>query len=149
MTSSDIRDSIVETARQLKGRVLYYLSGKKTKSEELASIIVFEVNDSSIKCDRSGEEISISMANVERLASALASGKPVHVDTVFGGSGSTRTPLETIAANAPFCGYLPAGSELNPGPKKLIWFPDVKHALGVVMDATESLQDGQNQKSSN
>ena len=148
MNEADIKDAIVEAAANLKGSFLYYLAGKKSKGEDRAKIMVIDVGETSIKCDRSGEEISISMTSVQRLASALSAGQPIHVDTVFGGSGNVRTPLETIAAHAPFCGYLPADSEYNDGPKKLIWFPDAIHAVGEVMDATAILRERQNHAAS-
>jgi len=134
MTENEIRDEILTTANQLIGTSLPYLAGAN-------SITVTEVDDRLIRAHRREGSVTIPLTAVSQLARGLESGVPVHVDTLFQGKGNYRTALETITANSPRCGYLPANSRRNKGVKKLVWFPHEIHPTGHPLDASELMDD--------
>lgn len=129
MTSNEIRNEILRSARHLIGTRLPYLVGAN-------SITIAEVTETLIRADRNEGSVTIPLDAVTELARGLEGGGPIHVDTLFHGRGNYRTALETIAANSPYCGYLPANSARNQGAKKLVWFSHQIHDIGQVLDAT-------------
>lgn len=141
MTATEIHNEILQTARQLTGIGLPYLAGAN-------NITITEVTDTLIRANRTEGPVTIPLDAVEELAQGLQDGTPVHVDTLFHSKGNYRTALETIAANSPYCGYLPANSRRNQGPKKLVWFSERIHETGKTLDATNLMEQIQHLKSS-
>lgn len=137
MTANEIRGEILKTARHLIGTRLSYLVGAK-------SITITEVTETLIRASRDEGNVTIPLDAVTDLARGLEGGSPIHVDTLFHSKGNYRTALETIAANSPHCGYLPANSARNKGAKKLVWFSREIHEVGQILNATELM--GQEQQ---
>lgn len=133
MTANQIRDEIIDTAKKLQNVCIPYLVGSN-------SITVTDVNDNLIRATRTEGSVTIPLDAVAELAFGLAQGKPIHIDTLFHGRGNYRTALETITANSPSCGYLPANSRNNRGVKKIVWFPNAIHSVGQTLDVTDLME---------
>ncbi|WP_224961192.1 hypothetical protein [Geomonas subterranea] len=72
-----------------------------------AEIIIDDVDSSSIKVSTKGGDVrSRSLSELEKVWKALISSPAVHVDSVLGGSGSSRNQPETIFANLPYVEFL-------------------------------------------
>lgn len=87
-----------------------------------------------------GKEESISSQMLWRMANALNTRIPVHVDRVFGGSYNTRSVLEALLAHTPEIFTCTPGRQeciggiinIKKGHKHIIWNPEIPHALGQV-----------------
>lgn len=90
--------------------------------------------------DSSGNRRPRPLAQFRQVWEQLCEKKAVHVDSVLGGSGSSRNQPETILANLPYVEWLP----LN-GKKHIIYVGKPTHALGTLkqMDnlAAHALRD--------
>ena len=76
---------------------------------------------------------SITGANVEKLAVALNSRKPVEINALYGGSGNFRSALEALAANTAEIFVCQID-----GKKHLLWMPGKSHPVGQITIASKS-----------
>ena len=76
---------------------------------------------------------SITGANVEKLAVALNSRKPVEINALYGGSGNFRSALEALAANTAEIFVCQID-----GKKHLLWMPEKSHPVGQITIASKS-----------
>ena len=76
---------------------------------------------------------SITGANVEKLAVALNSRKPVEINALYGGSGNFRSALEALAANTAEIFVCQID-----GKKHLLWMPEKSHPVGQITVASKS-----------
>ena len=107
------------------------LVGKKLCSiRPGADIIITEVNVSDARVeltDSSGNKRSRSLLELRRVWEQLCIDKAVHVDSVLGGSGSSRNQPETILASLPYVEWL-----LLDGRKHISFVGTPTHALGTL-----------------
>ena len=129
MNAAEIREKIWRLTDDLVGQALPYLSGRNVFTPE-------EVEDERIRGQRQDGDLTIPRSSVDLYAQHLASGRPVHVDTVFGASSSHRSALEALVAHLPNAGYLPADRRAGRRNKLVIWFPEEIHPIGELFDAT-------------
>jgi hypothetical protein len=108
------------------------LIGLKLESiKKGANIFIEEVDYSSLKVKtEAGDVKSRSMQELEKIWKALNSNPVVHVDSVLGGSGSSRNQPETIFANLPYVEYLYVD-----GKKHLALVP-ASHKPGTIKQAS-------------
>ena len=124
---------------------LSYLTGRNTvtiKSTDWG-------NDDSFKVLRGETEETVKWDLIELVMDELKKGSPIHIDTVLGSNGNKRTIVETIVANFPNIGYMPAKTGRNQNRNKVIQCMGVEiHPLGETLDVsgkryTTSLISGQ------
>ena len=86
------------------------LVGKKLSSiRKGAEIKIIEVNENEGKIfllNKSGTKISRSLSELRKIWDALCTKPAVHVDSLMGGSGTSRNQPETIFANLPYIAVL-------------------------------------------
>lgn len=110
--------------KQMEGRLLRSISGR-------SDIRVAEVDDEYIKLKtRAGEIKSRPLVELRRVADRLTLNMPVHVDSVLGGSGSSRNQPETLLANLPDVEWLKLDER-----KHLVWLGRQTHQLGTLKEA--------------
>ena len=110
--------------KQMEGRLLHSISGR-------SDIRVAEVDHEYIKLKTiSGEIKSRPLAELQRVADRLTLNMPVHVDSVLGGSGSSRNQPETLLANLPDVEWMKLDER-----KHLVWLGRQTHELGTLRKA--------------
>lgn len=110
--------------KQMEGRLLHSISGR-------SDIRVAEVDDEYIKLKTASGEIKTRpLAELKRVADTLTLNMPVHVDSVLGGSGSSRNQPETILANLPDVEWMKLDER-----KHLVWLGRQTHELGTLKKA--------------
>ena len=134
MKTPEILDCILSGANDLAGRKLDYLTGNNFFTPT-------EVEGGRISGSRDNGEINISKHMVETYARALASGRPIHVDTAMGGAGNERSALEALVAHLPNAGFIPRGDFNGKKGKHVVWFDHPVNNLGQSRDVTEDWQD--------
>ena len=133
MKSQDISESILFGANELAGIRLDYLTGNNFFTPSA-------VEAGRISGSRDNGEINISKHMVDTYAKALESGKPIHVDTTFGGAGNERSALEALVAHLPNAGFIPRGDFNGKKGKHVIWFDHPVNNIGESRDVTEDWQ---------
>jgi hypothetical protein len=108
----------------MQGRKLQSISGR-------SDIEVVEVDDEYIRLrNMSGEIKSRPLAELRRVVDRLTLNMPVHVDSVLGGSGSSRNQPETLLANLPDVEWMKLDER-----KHLVWVGRKTHELGTLKKA--------------
>lgn len=105
---------------------------KKMKGLQLQSInpgyniTILNVTDTSIVLRTStGKELRRSLAEIKKIVDALSTERPIHVDSILGGSGSSRNQPETILANLPYIEWLRIKKK-----KHIVWVKERTHPYG-------------------
>lgn len=115
---------VLSSLKQMEGRRLHSISGR-------SDILVTEVDDDYIKLKNvSGEIKTRPLTELRRVADRLTLNMPVHVDSVLGGSGSSRNQPETILANLPDVEWMKLDER-----KHLDWLGRQTHELGTLKKA--------------
>lgn len=110
--------------KQMEGRLLHSISGR-------SDILVAEVDEEYIKLKTiSGEIKSRPLAELRRVADRLTLNMPVHVDSILGGSGSSRNQPETLLANLSDVEWMKLDER-----KHLVWLGRQTHELGTLKKA--------------
>ncbi|WHX42662.1 hypothetical protein QNH36_11255 [Mesobacillus sp. AQ2] len=92
-----------------------------------AEVVILEINDSNIIIQSSsGKIVKRPLAEIKKLVKSLTSKKPIHVDTVLGGSGSSRNQPETVLANLPYVEWLRIKRK-----KHIVWVDENTHIFGT------------------
>jgi hypothetical protein len=108
----------------MEGQPLHSISGR-------SDIRVTEVDDDYITLKTvSGEIKSRPLAELRRVADRLTLNMPIHVDSVLGGSGSSRNQPETLLANLPDVEWMKLDER-----KHLVWVGRKTHELGTLKRA--------------
>lgn len=117
-------NQVLSFLRQMEGRLLHSISGR-------SDIRVVEVDDDYIRLKAvSGEVKSRLLAELRRVAERLTLNMPIHVDSVLGGSGSSRNQPETLLANLPEVEWMRLEER-----KHLVWVGRKTHELGTLKRA--------------
>ncbi len=134
MRKEEILNLIVDGLDFLIDKKLPYISGK-------GEVLL-------VSNDRSNERFSFVRGDKEEYAAYsilaelsfhLASGRPIHVDTVLGSGGNARTVVETVVCYLPNVGYMPRSKGRNETSRKVIqWFPEEVHSVGEAMDVSDA-----------
>lgn len=91
-----------------------------------SDITILDVTDSSIVLRSStGKEIRRSLTEIKKIVKALSSEKPIHVESILGGSGSSRNQPETLLANLPYVEWLRIKKK-----KHIVWVKERTHPYG-------------------
>ncbi len=117
-------NEIVKDLHKLTGVQLSSLSGQAKK------ITVTEVNEDERRVCLSVEDGSTdsrSFEEFEKITNALRENVFVHVDSVLGGSGSSRNRPETIMASLPYIEYAQ-----HEGKKCLVYVGEDTHEIGTL-----------------
>lgn len=117
-------DKIVPDIRRLIGRKLQSI-------RKGASITIEEINPAEDRIRIRGQTGSASrrLDELKRIWTALRKEPAVHVDSLLGGSGSSRNQPETVLANLPYVEWL----RLN-GRKHLVFVGEASHELGTLKE---------------
>jgi len=100
-----------------------------------------------IVINRNNSEENISTGMLWRMANALSSGEPIHVDSLFQGGGNTRSAFEALLANTanifvcrPARFEFRGGSTIivDPAPKHIFWDPSQTHPIGEIKELKTS-----------
>ncbi len=77
------------------------------------------------------------LSELERIWAELANLKPVHVEQILSGSGSSRNQPETILANLPYIEWLNIG-----GKKHIVYVEHISHPVGTLkqVDAIQAIE---------
>lgn len=98
-----------------------------------ANITITEINDKNIILENSsGNTVIRPLSEIKRIVEAMASGSPVHVDTVLEGSGSSRNQPETMLANLSYVEWLKIKNK-----KHIICIKENSHPLGTLKKMDE------------
>lgn len=93
-----------------------------------AEITIKEVGRDHVTVIGSRGERMRSFVELTRVYDALRQGEPIHVDSVLGGSGSSRNQPETLFANLPNVEWLVLDRR-----KHLVLWPDPTHDPGTLL----------------
>ncbi len=107
------------------------LVGKKICSIKPGSNLIVKKIDKNNKTieilDKEGTSKTRPISELQKIWLELRNGRPIHVDSVLGGSGSSRNQPETVLANLPYVEWL----FIN-GKKHLILFQEKTHEIGTL-----------------
>lgn len=97
-------DDFIHTLKQLPTSTTYPYLPSSTSSEE-KSYKLISVNDDSIRVERDGDVISISIQQIQTLLQALRKDIPLDVEKTLGSSGNTRSIIEALLCLTPTIFY--------------------------------------------
>lgn len=118
----------------LIGKELTYLTGRNTVTIKSTD---WNSNEDSFKVLRGENDETIKWGLIELVMGELKKGHPIHIDTILGSNGNKRTIVETIVANFPNIGYMPAKTGRNNNRNKVIqWLDGQLHPLGETLDVS-------------
>jgi len=141
-------EEIVSAIGQLDRKRLYPYA--RTSNKNMIRIVDVALPCGPIRAERVGpkvngrrrtkKEISISANSIATLAAALSRGRPVSVEAVFFGSGSSRSVLESLVVHSPNGFLVPMAVETGDGRKRSVvrkvkhtaWLKEVSHPPGVI-----------------
>lgn len=108
------------------------LSGKTICSIKPGSnLVISKIDEKSHTIeiiDKKGKTRTRPLSELKKIWNELKKGEPVHVDSVLGGSGSSRNQPETVLANLPYVEWLSIH-----GKKHLFFVRENTHAFGTLM----------------
>ncbi|WP_127483778.1 hypothetical protein [Paenibacillus ehimensis] len=106
---------------------------KKLKNKKLESIIpgsditLLDVTENGLIIENTkGKQVKRPLSEMKRIVQALSSEKPVHVESILEGSGSSRNQPETILANLPYIEWLKIKNK-----KHIVWVKERTHPYGT------------------
>lgn len=116
-------EEMLNDLEELKGMPLHSISGQATpfKIEEI------DREDDRILLDVNGVSKSRPLDELRRIWDVMCSLPAAHVDSVLGGSGSSRSQPESILANLPYVEWLTVN-----GRKNIAYIGDDTHAKGTL-----------------
>ena len=118
----------------LIGKELTYLTGRNTVTIKSTD---WNSNEDSVKVLRGENDETIKWDLIELVMGELKKGHPIHIDTILGSNGNKRTIVETIVANFPNIGYMPAKTGRNDNRNKVLqWLDGQLHPLGETLDVS-------------
>lgn len=118
----------------LIGKELTYLTGRNTVTIKSTD---WNSNEDSVKVLRGENDEIIKWDLIELVMGELKKGHPIHIDTILGSNGNKRTIVETIVANFPNIGYMPAKTGRNNNRNKVLqWLDGQLHPLGETLDVS-------------
>lgn len=133
MLSEIERVQIKQWIDDLVGQELCYLTGRNTVTIKS----IDWNNGDSLEVLRGETEETVKWDLIESVMDELKKGSPIHIDTILGSNGNKRTIVETIVANFPNIGYMPAKSGRNQNRNKVLQYIGVEiHPLGETLDVS-------------
>lgn len=133
MLSEIEKNQIKQWIENLEGKELSYLTGRNTVTIKS----IDWNNGDSFEVLRGETEEAVKWDLIESVMDELKKGSPIHIDTILGSNGNKRTIVETIVANFPNIGYMPAKSGRNQNRNKVLQYIGVEiHPLGETLDVS-------------
>lgn len=106
---------------------------KKLKNQKLVSIIpgseitLLDVTENGLIIENiKGKQIKRPLSEIKRIVQALSSERPIHVESILEGGGSSRNQPETILANLPYIEWLKIKNK-----KHIVWVKERTHPYGT------------------
>lgn len=133
MLSEIEKNQVKQWIDNLVSKELSYLTGRNTVTIKS----IDWNNGDSFEVLRGETEETVKWDLIELVMDELKKGSPIHIDTILGSNGNKRTIVETIVANFPNIGYMPAKSGRNQNRNKVLQFMGVEiHPLGETLDVS-------------